>query len=133
MEQLEREQIIETLNKALNTLDKLRSDLINEGRKEEKATKKKRTTGKITEEVTKPLEEMGDLNRELTIKQCLERYGQPTDDDHIASVKKIVDGNGITLEQLDSCLERVKYANDKDPKNDIKKYTYSCLYKVGRA
>lgn len=129
MEQTERERIIEVLNKVLNPLDKLRSDLINEGRAQSKAEKKK-DTKKLAEEISKPLADMGELNRELTVKQSLERYGQPTDDDHIASVLKIVDNNGITLEELESCLERVKYANDKDPKNDLKKYTYSCLYKL---
>ena len=132
MEQTEREYIIEVLNKALNPLDKLRADLINEGKAEKKAGKKKskKTVTAITEEITKPLAEMGELNRELTIKQSLERYGQPTDSDHVTSVLKIVDDYGITLMQLECCLERVKYANDKDPKNDLKKYTYSCLYKI---
>lgn len=125
MEQTERERIIEILNKVLNPLDKLRSDLINEGRAQGKTGKKKKTK-KLAEDVSKPLEEMS----ELTVKQCLEKYGQPTDDDHVESVKRIVSNNDITAEQLDSCLERVKYANDKDPKNDIRKYTYSCLYKM---
>ena len=122
---MEQNDIIEQINTACNILDNLRARLINESR----STKKKKTK-KITEEITKPLTDMGELNQGLTIKQCLERYGQPTDDEHIQSINNIINKNGISLEQLDSCLERVKYANDKAPKNDIKKYTYSCLHKI---
>lgn len=125
---MEENSILEKLNTALNILESARLEVIKAETKEKKTSKKK--TKKLSEEISKPLNEMGELNRELTVKQCLERYGQPTDDEHVESVNRIITGNGITLEQLDSCLERVKYANDKDPKNDIKKYTYSCLYKV---
>lgn len=128
------ERVIEKLNTACNILDSLRAEIINET-KAPKTKKKKSDAEKVTDAlngITKELSEMGELNRELTIKQTLEKYGQPTDDDHIESIVKIVSDNGITLKQLDSCLERVKTANDKDPKNDIKKYTYSCLYKEGR-
>lgn len=71
MEQTERERIIEVLNKVLNPLDKLRSDLINEGRAQSKAEKKK-DKKKLAEEISKPLADMGELNRELTVKQSLE-------------------------------------------------------------
>ena len=125
---MEENSILEKLNTALNILESARLEVIKAETKEKKTSKKK--TKKLSEEISKPLNEMGELNRELTVKQCLERYGQPTDDEHVESVNRIITGNGITLEQLDSCLERVKYANDKDPKNDIRKYTYSCLYKV---
>ena len=128
------DRVIEKLNTACNILDSLRAEIINET-KAPKAKKKKGDAEKVTDAlngITKELSEMGELNRELTIKQTLEKYGQPTDDDHIESIVRIVNDNGITLKQLDSCLERVKIANDKDPKNDIKKYTYSCLYKEGR-
>ena len=126
---MDKERLLDRINTAANILDGIRAELINED-SQPKKSKAKGLAKKLTEEITKPLEEMSALNQELTVKQCLERYGQPTDDEHVESVNRIVSSNGITLEQLDSCLERVKYANDKDPKNDIRKYTYSCLYKV---
>lgn len=127
---METEKVLEKLNTALNILDSLRAEIIKEDSKEKKARKK---TADPVKEVTKPLKDMGDLNQQLTIKQTLEKYSMPTDEEHIESIQNIVTSNGISLEKLDSCLERVKYANDKDPKNDIRKYTYSCLYKEGRA
>ena len=128
------ERVIEKVNQACNILDSLRAELINDSKAPK--SKKNKTAEKVTDAlngITKDLAEMGELNRELTIKQLLEKYGQPADDEHIESINKIVTDNGITLKQLDSCLERVKYANDKEPKNDIKKYTYSCLYKESKA
>ena len=123
---METERVLEKLNTALNILDGLRAEIIRADSKQKKEKK-----ADPVKEVTKPLNEMGDLNQQITIKQILEKYGQPTDDEHIESVQRIINSNNITLEKLDSCIERVKYANDKDPKNDIKKYTYSCLYKEG--
>ena len=128
---MDKDRLLEKINTACNILDSVRAELINEDRKTKKGNKKAKGIAKtLAEEIKKPLEEMSELNKGLTVKQCLEKYGQPTDDDHIESIKRIVSNNDITPEQLDSCLERVKYANDKDPKNDIRKYTYSCLYKV---
>ena len=123
------DRIIEKLNAACNILDSLRAEIINET----KAPKGKKKTEKVKDtinEITKELSDMGELNRELTIKQVLEKYDQPTDDEHIANINRIVEKTGITLKELDSCIERVKTANDKEPKNDIYKYTYSCLYKI---
>ena len=129
------ERVIEKINTACNILDSLRAELINDS-KAPKGKKEKQPAEKVADAlkgITKELADMGELNKELTIKQILEKYGQPTEDDHIESINRIVTDNGITLKELDSCLERVKYANDKDPKNDIKKYTYSCLYKIKKA
>ena len=124
---METDRVIEKLNTALNILDSLRLEIMKEDTKQKKTKK-----ADPVKEVTKPLNEMGELNQQITIKQILEKYDQPADDGHIESIQKIINSNGISLEKLDSCIERVKYANDKEPKNDIKKYTYSCLYKEGK-
>lgn len=128
---MENDRLIEKVNTALNILESVRAELLKGDKGGKKA--KKNTASDPLKDTEKGLNEMGDLNQQITIKRTLEKYGQPTDDDHIASVQKIINSNGLTLEQLDSCLERVKYANDKEPKNNIKAYTYSCLYKVAKS
>jgi len=125
---MEHEQMIDKINTALNILEGVRLALL----KEQKPEKKKKPAADPVKDSKKDLADMGELNRQLTIKQILEKYGQPADDDHVESIYKIVNKNGITIKELDSCIERVKTANDKEPKNDIKKYTYSCLYKEGK-
>jgi len=126
---METDRVIEKLNTALNILDSLRAEIIKDSSQEQKRAKSKKTDP--VKEITKELADMGELNQQITIKQILEKYSQPADDEHIESIQKIINSKGLTLKQLDGCIERVKYANDKDPKNDIKKYTYSCLYKEG--
>lgn len=124
-------RLLEKINKACNILDSLRAEIINGSKPARKGKKNKKT---VSEEITKPLEEMGELNRELTVKQCLERYGQPTDDDdHIQSVCNIVVKNGITLDQLEGALIRIKEQADHDKVKDIKTYTYGTLHRINRA
>lgn len=117
---MENDRLIEKINTALNILEGVRAEIIKADGKEKKKARKNSQVE-------------SDPQQQKEIKRVLEKYGQPTDEEHIASVQKIVSTNDITLEQLDACLERVKYANDKDPKNNIKAYTYSCLHKINKS
>ena len=123
---MENEKLLEKINTACNILDSLRAELINEDRGIKKAGKKKK------EDVTKTLAEEGELEQEFLIKQTLEQYSQPTDDEHVENVSKIIKSNNITLEQLARCLQRVNTANAKTPIRDIKKYTYGSLHAINR-
>ena len=119
------ERMLEKMNTALNILDSVRLELIKE---DTETTKKKKE--KVKKADAEKLKETGELAREYNIKKVLEKYHQPTDDEHVESICKIVENNNISKEQLDACIERVFKANIKEPKKNIKKYTYSCLYKI---
>ena len=127
---MKKNEIIEKINIACNILDSLRADLINESAP---TGKKKKKQKKVSEEITKPLAEMGELNRELTVKQIVERYQeQPQDDDHIQSVCNIVSKKGITTEQLEGCLDRIREHATKHEVQDIRKFTYKCLHNMNK-
>lgn len=129
---MENDRIIEKINTALNILEGVRTEILKADSQERKKAKKSKGADPL-KEVEKPLEVMSDLNQQLTIKQTLEKYGQPSDGEYVESIQKIITGNAITLEQLDACLDRVKWANDKEPKNNIKAYTFSCLHKINKS
>ena len=151
---MEKAKIIEQLNKAENIIDKLRADLLNEDNDSKK--KKKKSNSITTKELAslvdldgtlkepiadevqkKDFKELNSINQQLEVKRLLERYScfNELEDKSlfIDDLIKIISNNNISVEQLDATLERVKYANDKQPKADIKKYTYSCLYNINRA
>lgn len=147
---MEKDELIERINKATNILDKLRADLINEDREKKKSCKKTYKTKDLAKECDiefktdleeqpqqKDFKDLNTLNKEIEIKHLLGRYSCfaecEKDTEFIEDLLKILDLNNINLKELDSALERIKYANDKQPKNDIKKYTFSCLYNIKRA
>lgn len=119
------EKLLEELNKIANITDRLISKVINEDKALKKSNKKAKAEVKadvvIEEETIKRIE------------QNLIYNGFPTDKDFIEDVSKVVTANNISLDDLEKCLSRVKKANEKEPKNDIKKYIFSCLYKIDRA
>ena len=122
---METSEILEKINTCANILDKLRADLINQERNTKRTQKKTKAKG---EEAAQILEDMNSLNQTLTVRASLEKFSLPTDQDFTEDVSKFVVEKGMTLQKLESVLERVKYANDKSPKNDIKKYVFSCLH-----
>ena len=122
---METSEILEKINTCANILDKLRADLINQERNTKQTQKKTKAKGK---EAAKILEDMNSLNQTLTVKASLEKFSLPTDQEFTEDVSKFVVEKGMSLQKLEGILERVKYANDKSPKNDIKKYVFSCLH-----
>lgn len=127
---MEKEQLINRLNEIYNKVDRLIADLINE----DTPKKEKKRQKKVSEEIHKPLAEMGELNRELTVTQILERHPeQPKDDSHIQSVINCVRMHNATAEQLEDALDRIKQQNDKGKVNDIRTYTYKTLHKINTA
>lgn len=65
--------------------------------------------------------------------QLSEQYEPTSSSEHVGSVHSIVDAKGIARQQLEECLQQIRATNGKEPKNDIRKYTYSCLHKVNRS
>lgn len=115
--------------KLLNAVDRLIADIVNE----DAPKKKKKTRKKVSEEISKPLADMGELNRELTVTQILERHPeQPKDDDHIQSVVKCVNMHNITAEQLEDALDRVKRYQETKGIDDIRRFTYRCLHNMNK-
>lgn len=129
MEQKEINDIREKLNIAGNIIDGV---LVQLAKAEKKTTGGKKSKKKVSEEIKKTFAEMGELNQELTVTQCLERYEQPTDDDHVNSVLNIMRRNNIEVDQLEGVLERIQAQAKKNGVEDIKKYTYACLHKVNQ-
>lgn len=128
---MEKEILLNRLNEIYNKVDRLIVDLINEDQPKKKGKKKQK---KVSEEISKPLADMGELNRELTITQILERHPeQPQDDNHIQSVINCVRMHNATAEQLEDALDRIKQQNDKGKVNDIRTYTYKTLHKINTA
>lgn len=128
---MEKEILLNRLNEIYNKVDRLIVDLINEDQPKKKGKKKQK---KVSEEISKPLADMGELNRELTITQILERHPeQPQDDNHIQSVINCVRMHNTTAEQLEDALDRIKQQNDKGKVNDIRTYTYKTLHKINMA
>lgn len=128
---MEKEILLNRLNEIYNKVDRLIVDLINEDQPKKKGKKKQK---KVSEEISKPLADMGELNRELTITQILERHPeQPQDDNHIQSVINCVRMHNTTAEQLEDALDRIKQQNDKGKVNDIRTYTYKTLHKINTA
>ena len=128
---MEKEILLNRLNEIYNKVDRLIVDLINEDQPKKKGKKKQK---KVSEEIRKPLAEMGELNRELTVTQILERHTeQPKDDSHIQSVINCVRMHNATAEQLEDALDRIKQQNDKGKVNDIRTYTYKTLHKINTA
>lgn len=128
---MEKEILLNRLNEIYNKVDRLIVDLINEDQPKKKGKKKQK---KVSEEISKPLADMGELNRELTITQILERHPeQPKDDSHIQSVINCVRMHNTTAEQLEDALDRIKQQNDKGKVNDIRTYTYKTLHKINTA
>lgn len=144
---MENEKIIEKLNTAANILDSLRNSLL----KEEKKSNKSKTSktlkdlaadikdldvGTTEEPTTKKPKDISDLNKQLQIKHLLQKYScfneVANEREFLEDIAKIIVNNDISFESLDSALERIKYANDKQHKEDIKKYTYSCLYNINK-
>ena len=131
---METEKLLERINRICNEADRLRADIMNESKPQKKHRKKDQIQqNDTTDAAIKEFADMGELNQTLTVKQLLEQYGQPSDTEHVESVHKIVTSNGITRQQLEDCLQRIQTANDKEPKNSIQKYTYSCLHKINRS
>ena len=112
---------LDKINTALNCLEAVRSRILED-------LKGSKTRAKAPE-ISKPLNEMGELNREITVKQCLGVYGQPTDDEHVKAVVKIVNTYNASMEQLNGCLGKIQeYSRDHEI-NDLKRYTYGSLHK----
>lgn len=112
---------LEKINTALNCLEAVRVRIL-----EDLNSKNK---NKKAPEISKPLNQTGELNRELIIKQCLELYDQPTDDEHVKAVAKIVNTYNASMEQLNGCLGKIQeYSRDHEI-NDLKRYTYGSLHK----
>jgi len=109
---------LDKINTALNCLEAVRVRIL------EDLNGKKKTAPPV-----KPLKEMGELNKELTVKQCLENFGQPTDDEHVKAIVKIVNSYGLTLDQLGSCLYTIQEYGKNHEINDLKRYTYGSLHK----
>lgn len=128
---MEKEILLNRLNEIYNKVDRLIVDLINEDQPKKKRKKKQK---KVSEEIRKPLADMGELNRELTVTQILERHPeQPKDDDHIQSVINCVNMHNITAEQLEDALDRVKEYQETKGINDIKRFTYRCLHNMNKS
>ena len=146
---MEKERIIEQLNKAENIIDKLRADLLNEEIKTKKSNSKtlkelaKECTLDDTNEVEekptakKPFRDLNELNKQLEIKHLLQKYScfneVANEREFLEDIEKIIERNSISLDKLDGVLERIKYANDKNTIRDIKNYTYSCLHKMSKS
>ena len=119
------EKLLEELNKIANITDRLITKVINESKGTGKSKSKSaaaRTTEVNVSEETKAI-----------VHDSLIKNSFPVDSEFMEDIGKIVAANSISADDLTKCLERVKAANDKEPKNDIKKYIYSCLYKINRA
>ena len=124
------ERIIKDQEKLLNTVDRLIADIVSE----DAPKKGKKRQKKVSEEIRKPLTEMGELNQELTVKQILAQHPeQPQNDSHIQSVINCVRMHNATAEQLEDALDRIKQQNDKGKVNDIRTYTYKTLHKINTA
>lgn len=109
------------VNNALNSLEALRVRIL-----EDLNGKPKK---KEAPEISKPLNETGELNRELIVKQTLAVFGQPTDEEHIKAVAKIVNTYNASLEQLSACLGKIQEYGKAHEINDLRRYTYGCLHK----
>lgn len=120
------EKLLEELNKIANVTDRLISNIINEDKTLKKSKKKVKADPKA--DVNAITEETQNIVENYLIKCCF-----PSDKEFIADVSKVITFNNISVDDLEKCLDRVKTANDKEPKNDIKKYIFSCLYKINRA
>lgn len=157
---MDKETMLKNVNNALNDLDKvynLLSKVSKELSKEDKKDASKQSTSFTLKELAssvvdldgttreplakeekqnKDFKELNSINQKLEIKHCLEHYSCFNEledkDEFINDIIKIMSNNNISIKQLDSTLERIKYANDRQQKEDIKKYTYSCLYKVAK-
>ena len=118
------EKLLDELNKIANITDRLIASVINE----DKALKKSKKTSKadVKKDVVITDETIANVHDNLI------KYSFPIDKDFIEDVSKVVTTNNISVDDLAKCLERVKTANEKEPKNDIKKYIFSCLYKINR-
>lgn len=114
------EKLLEELNKIYNITDRLIAKVINEDKALKKNNKKNKAD--VIANETKAV-----------VEENLIKNNLPTDKEFIEDVSKVITNNNISANEIAECLKRVKTANDKEPKNDIKKYIFSCLYKINRA
>ena len=110
----------------INTLENNIKDLtivLDELKKDTKYSKKKRDKHKSNEILDKAEEEtIKSIKNILMINQL------PYDDLFIQDVYKVCYKNNIYLDLLESVLQNVRRADNKSPKDDIKKYIFTCLY-----
>lgn len=120
---MEKQEIIKVIEKSVNELDALRVKLLNE---DLPYTKKKKTSKK---EIVKDELEQETLT---IIKNALVLNNLPNDNDFIEDIYKVCYRNNIYKDTLEEVLKAVRKADDKSPKNDIKKYIFTCLYNVNK-
>lgn len=115
---MNKQEIINTIDKSIKDLDNLKNMLLKEDITEKKK-KPKRKEHVLNEGETEVKED---------IKKSLILYSLPNNDEFIEDIYKICFRNSIFRDDLKKILEAVKRANDKSPKDDIKKYLFTCLY-----
>ena len=76
----------------------------------------------------------GEMEQEYQINEMLKRYPvlPSNDSEYKESVVKIIKRYGLSSEVVEETFKRISKQNDKEQIRDIKKYTYSCLNKIGK-
>lgn len=123
---MEKQEIIKTLQKNVNDLDKLLTKLLNEDLEE------KRKVKAIAETKQESILDVAEEETLKSIKELLVINDLPSNDEFLKDVYKICYKNNIYKQKLEEVLTAVKKANDKSPKDDIKKYVFTCLYNVNK-
>lgn len=121
---MEKQEVIKVLQKNVNELDRLLTKLLNEDLEKKRKSKKEVRQESLLDEA-----EQETLKG---IKELLVINNLPSNDEFLKDVYKICYRNNIYKEQLEEVLRAVKRANDKSPKDDIKKYVFTCLYNVNK-
>ena len=119
---MEKQEIIRTLQRNVNELDKLLTKLLNEDLEEKRKSKKEVKQESILDEA--------EQETIKSIKELLVINDLPSNKEFIKDIYKICYRNNIYKEKLEEVLKAVKRANDKSPKDDIKKYIFTCLYNI---
>lgn len=140
----ETSEFLENLHRIRKEINRIKCELFNvEGsydfvKKEPQSSGKRSVTLKElvkdveleeVKEETKPVKSLAQ-----NVAELLERYSCYMDltdkEEFINDIVVVLEKDGINLKQLDSTLERIKYANDKRQIADIKKYTFGCLHNL---
>jgi len=123
---MDKDKIVQRLNKIENLIDSLRVDLLDEDLKKKSKFYKNlnKESKNDSKEITVSKEEIKEYS-ELAAK-----YSLPEEEEFINDIVKIVKYNNISLDKLEQVFSNIKRANEKQPKDDIQKYTFSCLHRI---
>lgn len=117
MNNQEKADLINWINKTQNTLEAMRRYINNDGQLAGKKTRATKATAKTTATAL-----------EKKIKKALEALNLPSDSDFISDIAKVTNGK-MTVDRLKGVLENIQRANDKSPKENLKAYTFKCIHK----